>query len=345
MSALDKTIQKLGDGSVIELDSGEALFKLDSFESNPIVKPQDLGLTWLERNELKTGAVFNGGAEVFNNRVMLMPRCHQGYYESTFVDERTGIQRGCLENYVSEVWPLISEDGVNFTRFQNTVIRGDGSDHQDFIYGIEDIRIISYNGKYLLIGCGKTRPAFKFAEADRVAIYSTEDFKNITYHGMINCFDSRNAVPFSEPVNNQQLILLRFYPNIHLANLEAGIEQLLNPARHIEQWKKIYERRGQNLLLEAGHYPHEKEKIGPGTQVIKTKRGWLLIYHAVGEIEEHACKVYGLSEKIERGYSICAALLDLDDPRKVLCRTQKPIYIPSAPYELFGNEQYPIDVP
>ncbi|MFQ6093655.1 MAG: hypothetical protein ACE5OR_13455, partial [bacterium] len=101
----------------------------------------------------------------------------------------------------------------------------------------------------------------------------------------------------------------------------------------------------QNLLLEAGHYPHEREKIGPGTQVIRTERGWLLIYHAVGEIGDNICKAYGLREKIERGYSICAALLDLDDPKKVLCRTRNPIYIPSAPYELHGNDQYPVDVP
>ena len=71
----------------------------------------------------------------------------------------------------------------------------------------------------------------------------------------------------------------------------------------------------------------------------------MVIYHAVGEIEDDICKAYGLAENIERGYSICAALLDLDNPRKVLCRTQKPIYIPSAPYELYGNDQYPIDVP
>ena len=31
MSALDKTILKLGEGSVVKLDSEEAIFKLDSF--------------------------------------------------------------------------------------------------------------------------------------------------------------------------------------------------------------------------------------------------------------------------------------------------------------------------
>ncbi len=342
---MDGSVQELGDGTVVLLDSKETIFKLDSFENNPIVKPQDLGLTWHEKGELKVGAVFNGGAEVFQDKIILMPRCHQGYRKRTFFDERLNVERTCLENYISEVWPLVSEDGVHFTRFQNVVIRGDGTDHQDFTYGIEDIRIVKYGHQNLLIGCGKINLPFTGENSDRIAIYSTDDFVDITYHGMVESFDSRNAILFPRLVNGRHYMLLRFHPNIHLDFLEAGIDQLLNPSKYIEQWEKIYERRSQNLLLEAGRYLHEKEKIGPSTQLIKTDRGWLLIYHAVGEIDVDICKAYGLAQKIQRGYSVCAALLDLDDPRKVLCRTRRPIYIPSAPYELHGNDRYPVDVP
>ena len=345
MITLDKTIQKLGDGSIVTLNTGETVFKLDSYENNPVIKPQDLGLTWLDNNELKIGAVFNGGAEIFNDKIILLPRCHQGYYKSTFYDERIGKERAALENYVSEVWALISDDGIHFNRYKNVVIKGDGTDHQDFKYGIEDIRIIKHEQGYLLVGCGKIKPPFKGYNADRVAIYSTNDFVHINYHGIISCFDSRNAVPFSEPIHDQHFILLRFHPNINIASMKAGMEQLLNPSRHIQLWEEIYESRDENLLFEAGHYPHEKEKIGPSTQVIKTDRGWLMLYHAVGELKDSLCDIYGLPEKIERGYSICAALLDIDNPGKVLCRAQNPIYIPSAPYELYGDEQYPIDVP
>lgn len=345
MTVLDKSIQQLSNGSIVTLDNGEPIFKLGSFEGNPVIKPQDIGLTWHDNDELKIGAVFNGGAEVFNDKVIVMPRCHQGYYASKYVDSRTGKERNCLENYVSEIWPLVSEDGINFDRFQNAVIQGDGTDHRDFTYGIEDIRIIKYDQGYLLVGCGKTGAAFKADNADRIAVYSTIDFANITYHGIVEAFDSRNSVPFSETINNKLYNLLRFYPNIHIDALEAGIDQLLNPSMHISDWKKIYERRSKSLLLEVGRYPHEKEKIGPGPQIIKTDKGWLLIYHAVGEIKDNICQAYGLAKNIERGYSICAALLDLDNPRKVLCQTRNPIYIPSAPYELYGNDQYCVDVP
>lgn len=345
MMTLDNSIAKLGEGTIVSLDSGEVVFKLAAFDNNPIVKPQDVGLTWRENGGLSVGAIFNGGAEVFQDKVILMPRCHQKYKKGTFFDEKLGIERSCLEDYVSEVWPLVSSDGIHFARLNDMVIRADGTDHQDFIYGIEDIRIIKCNPKYLLVGCGKAKPPFKGSNADRIAIYSTDDFTTITYHGMVESFDSRNAIPFPELVNGQHHMLFRFHPNICLDSLEAGHDQLLNPSSYKEQWERIYMQRNQNLLLEAGYYPHEKEKIGPGTQVVKTNMGWLLIYHAVGEIKSNLCKIYGLAHGIARGYSICAALLDIDNPRKVLCRTQNPIYIPSAPYELHGDVQYPVDVP
>lgn len=342
---LDCTLAQLGDGEIVRLESGDPIFKLYAYKKNPVVRPQDIGLTWYEKSKLALGAVFNSGAELFQDKVILAARCHRGYLKRTFFDKELGFERPGFENYISEIWPLVSEDGVHFNTLSNVVIRGDGTDHKDFTFGIEDIRIVKYNQKYLLIGCGKIKPPFKGKNADRIAIYSTKDFVNITYHGIVKPFDTRNAVSFFDFGNDRHYMLLRFGPNIHLARLEAGMDQLLHPSRHIKLWEKIYEQRNQNRLLEAGLYPHEREKIGPGTQVIETNEGWLLIYHAAGQIGDHIGKAYGLTEKIERGYSICAALLAPDDPMKVICRTRTPIYIPSAPYELHGNGRYPVDMP
>jgi len=340
-----KFFGKLGDGRVIKTNIGETIFKLDSYEKNPIIKPKNLGLTWNENSEMKIGAVFNGGAEFFEDKIILLPRCHKNYKKKEFFDSKRGMKRVSLENYISEICPLVSKDGINFTKIKNVVIKGDGTEHKDFIYGIEDIRIIKYKDGYLLVGCGKIKPSFKGSNADRIAIYTTKNFVNIKYRGIVDYFDSRDAVPFPEPINGQHYILLRFHNNIHLSILEAGIDQMLNPTKYKELWEKIYEQRSHSLLIEAGSYPHESEKIGPGTQLIKTKKGWLVIYHVVGEIDINICKAYGLKKKIRRGYSICATILDLDDPRKVICRTRRPIYIPSAPYELNGNRKYPVDVP
>lgn len=54
-----KFSEKLGEGRVIKTNIGETIFKLYSYEKNPIIKPKNLGLTWSENSEVKIGAVFN----------------------------------------------------------------------------------------------------------------------------------------------------------------------------------------------------------------------------------------------------------------------------------------------
>src|SRR3990167_8623648 len=54
---------------------------------------------------------------------------------------------------------------------------------------------------------------------------------------------------------------------------------------------------------------------------IKTKRGWLLMYH-------------GVNDTIQ--YHLGVALLDLKDPTKILYRADKPIFGPREKYELSG---------
>jgi predicted GH43/DUF377 family glycosyl hydrolase len=342
---LDKTAARLGDGEIVKLSSHHHLFQLAAHPDNPIVRPADIGLTWFEEGTPRLGAVFNPGAGLLGDTVILTPRCHKDYRSGTFFDQRLSRERTCLEDYTSEIWPLVSEDGVNFARLGSTAIKGDGSEHEDFRYGIEDLRIVKRREDYLLVGCGKVKPPFKGENADRVAVYSTTNFTKVSYHGIIECFDSRNAVPFSVSVEDRFYMLLRFHPNTHIDCLEGGLEQLLAPANYADEWEKVYARRNETLLLEAGNSSHEREKTGPGTQVIQTDVGWLILYHAVGRIDPEIAQTYGLSEGMDRAYSVCAALLDLKNPAKVIRRTRMPVYIPSRPHELWGNEQFPVDVP
>jgi len=343
LKEIDMTVQKLGDGQISRLKSGKLILKLSSYEGNPIVKPQDLGLTWRKDEKEELGAVFNPGAALHDGKVILTPRCHMNYEKVRIFDKKLGIERAAFENYISEIWILSSSDGINFERL-GSVIKGDGSQHKDFIYGIEDVRIVDYKGGYLLIGCGKIKPPFKGENADRVAIYTTKDFEKITYHGIISCFDSRNAVPLFQS-ENEVYMLLRFHPHIYIAPLEAGIEQILQPKEYENEWMKIYENKDRFLLLKAGELLHERGKIGPGPPPIRTSEGWLLIYHAVGTINREICNEYGLNDEIERGYSVCAALLDAENPQRIICKTSTPLYIPSRPYELWGDKNYPVDVP
>ncbi|MDP4108151.1 MAG: glycosidase, partial [Bacillota bacterium] len=66
-------------------------------------------------------------------------------------------------------------------------------------------------------------------------------------------------------------------------------------------------------------------RMGGGAVPIKTEKGWLELYHGASKDDR---------------YCMGAVLLDLEDPAKVLARTDQPILEPEASYEVdgfFGN--------
>ena len=69
----------------------------------------------------------------------------------------------------------------------------------------------------------------------------------------------------------------------------------------------------------------QSTKIGAGPTPIETSEGWLLIYHGVST----SCNGFV--------YSFGAALLDLDQPWKVMYRTEPYLLAPQAPYERVGD--------
>ncbi len=339
---LEEVYRESGDGDIVEVD-GKQVYKLGEYYHNPILKPWDLGLKWVENNIVRYGSVFNGGAAIYEDRVILMPRIHKNYVKKKRFDEEHGIERYYMENYVSRVWVLESRDGIRFRHRDGLELT---PQTRDFMYGIEDIRIAHmYNNEYILVGCGKIKPPFKGSGGDRVAFYRTYDFKNIDYLGIIDAFDSRNAFPFPELIDNDLYMIFRFHPNMHLDKLKYGYNQIIKPMKYRDVWMEIYENKNANLLLKAGQYIHENEKIGGGPPPIKTREGWLLLYHGVGEINRKMMSLYDISKPIKKGYSVSAAILDLNDPRKVIARTKYPLYVPHKEWELEGGANYEVDVP
>ena len=63
------------------------------------------------------------------------------------------------------------------------------------------------------------------------------------------------------------------------------------------------------------------EKVGIAGPPVKTKHGWLLLYHGVS---------------ISRKYRVGALLLDLKNPTMVKARTAAPVFEPEEPYEKNG---------
>lgn len=121
----------------------------------------------------------------------------------------------------------------------------------------------------------------------------------------------KNWVLFPEKINGKYAILHSISPEIAIAyrdNLE------FQPGEHLQSY---YDGNGQKGTC------WESWVRGAGAPPIKTRKGWLLFYHAI--------------DKSEPGkYKVGAMLLDLDEPAKILFRCQGPVLEPEKDYENSG---------
>jgi len=127
----------------------------------------------------------------------------------------------------------------------------------------------------------------------------------------------KNLVFFPKKIKGKFALLHRFQPSIQLLYFKDSSE--LTP----EFWEK-YIKNLQRHIIMSPKYKHQNSHIGPGCPPIETEDGWLLIYHSA----QYAPQGFV--------YHACAALLDLENPNKVLRRLRKPLFSPTEPWEKAG---------
>ena len=177
--------------------------------------------------------------------------------------------------------------------------------------GCEDPRIVCFEGSYYIF-----YTAYDTKKA-RVGIARTEDFISYEKMGIIDNFTlDKDAFIFPERIQGKIAYIHRIEPNIQLDYVDS-FEELLAP----ETWAG-YESRVEATTIMRSAHEFEAGKIGGGVPPIKTAKGWLFIYHGVD---------------LASVYHIGAALLDLEDPSKVLARLPYPVLSPEADFETQGD--------
>jgi beta-1,4-mannooligosaccharide/beta-1,4-mannosyl-N-acetylglucosamine phosphorylase len=142
----------------------------------------------------------------------------------------------------------------------------------------------------------------------------THDFK--TFHQMPNAFlpFNRNGVLFPRKINGKYAMLSRPSDNGHTPFGDVYYSE--SPDLHY--W-------GYHRHVMSPTCGWQSTKIGPGPNPIETSEGWLLIYHGVLT----SCNGFV--------YHAGVALLDLEQPWKVLYRTSLHILAPRELYECVGD--------
>jgi predicted GH43/DUF377 family glycosyl hydrolase len=128
----------------------------------------------------------------------------------------------------------------------------------------------------------------------------------------------KDGLLFPEKIRGRYAFLHRTLPDIQLARFKDFGE-----LKDHNYWQKHFKTIDKHVVLE-GRHGWEARHIGGGAPPIKTKHGWLLIYHGV--------------EPRNKGRIYCAgaALVDLKDPTKEIARLPKPIFVPEHKNERYG---------
>lgn len=167
---------------------------------------------------------------------------------------------------------------------------------------------ITYNKAAKLFGSSKLKDDYYTYKS----YYKDYVGNNVIVWDKDGCF-------FPEKIKNEYVFMHRILPDVQIA-----------PAKHIyllktkEYWERNIKKLSKFIVLEP-NFGWETRHVGGGCPPIKTKHGWLLIYHGVEHFNSG------------RIYHAGAALLDLKNPRKVIARLPKPFMSPEKRYEESGH--------
>jgi predicted GH43/DUF377 family glycosyl hydrolase len=129
----------------------------------------------------------------------------------------------------------------------------------------------------------------------------------------------KDAFLFPRKINGRYALVVRILPGIQVIYFDDH-----NDLRKHKYWHEYLNHLDDYVIMEP-KFVFEHKHIGGGCPPVETKEGWLFIYHAVEDTPEGVI-YYG-----------CAALLDLDDPTKVIGRLSYPLLEPEAPWEQKGD--------
>lgn len=128
----------------------------------------------------------------------------------------------------------------------------------------------------------------------------------------------KDAFIFPEKFNNKFALVHRILPGIQVIYFD-DFKELTD-----DYWRGYLGNLGEHVILDS-IYRFESRNVGGGCPPIRTKDGWLLIYHGVED------------SRIGRIYHAAAALLDIDNPTKVIGRLKRPLFSPTEQWEKHGD--------
>jgi predicted GH43/DUF377 family glycosyl hydrolase len=266
--------------------------KMQRHPKNPILTRKDIPN--IPPHLLDATSVFNPGAIKFNDKYILILR----------------VQARSRETYL-----VLAEsfDGITFA-VRKEVIKFKGIENiKDKIYHIYDARITKLDNKYYIMF------AMDMEGICKLGLAVTSDFEIFDFLGIVSDEDNRNGVLFPEKIDGKYFRMDRPNRVQKEGGPVSGNTIWLSQSDDLLRWIP-------KAPLITGRFHYWDEFIGSGPPPVKTRKGWLHIYHGVA--------THFQSTNI---YQAGVMLLNLNDPSKVIGRSRGNILEPREIYELVGQ--------
>ena len=299
----------------------------ERFVTNPILRPQDLRPSV---PELEIVCLLNPGVFRFQGKTWLLvrvaerpkqvpgktsipiltPTGEMEILEFDSGDPRLDLSDPRVINFdgrdylttLSHLRLLSSDDGAYFTELKDLALLVGAGDLESF--GIEDCRVANIDGTYFLTYTQVSNNGVG------VGLRTTRDWKKFTQEGMIFPPHNKDCALFEERIGG------KYYAFHRPSSPELGGNYIwLAESPDLIHWGR------HRCVARNRKGSWDSARVGAGASPIRTDEGWLEIYHGATE---------------ENRYCLGALLLDLEEPWRVLARSEEPIMQPSAIYEREG---------
>ncbi|MHB1244644.1 MAG: glycoside hydrolase family 130 protein [Gaiellaceae bacterium] len=179
-------------------------------------------------------------------------------------------------------------------------------------WGFEDARMVWVEElERFVIACTAYGPA-----GPAVYLATTRDFSSVERHGIVVAPEDKNAAILPERVDGKWILFHR--PTTGFGIRHPGISLSRSPDLHTWSPPELV------MHPRSGAW-WDSLRIGIGPPLLKTEHGWLLVYHGVKETVAGAI------------YRVGAALLDLEEPTRVIGRSAEWLLTPRELYERTGD--------
>ena len=148
-----------------------------------------------------------------------------------------------------------------------------------------------------------------------ISLATTRDFRTVKRLGMVRAPEDKNGALLPRRIDGEYILFHR-----PVAALTARADIWLSRSADLRSWSSP-----EPVMAARPGGWWDSARIGIGPPPLETSEGWLVVYHGVRQTVAGALYRAGL------------ALLDLDDPSKVLKRCSEWVLGPTESYELMGD--------